>query len=130
MVSSKKPKIAAEDFKSFDTRAEQGLAVARAIDNKTPIPYSVTIRAHKFADFLETLTPKRFELLRLSRAGNRSIAELAVAARRDPSAVSKDIAKLVDLGLVSVVVETNAGHGVKKIVRPVAENIEIRAAVL
>lgn len=130
MVSSKKTKITVDDFKSFDTRAEQGLAVAEAIDNKTPIPFSVTIRAHKFADFLETLTPKRFELLRLSKAGNRSIAELAVAARRDPSAVSKDIAKLVDLGLVSVVVETNAGHGLKKIVRPVAENIEIRAAVL
>jgi predicted transcriptional regulator len=79
---------------------------------------------------LDTLTPKRLELLRLSKAGNRKIAELAIAAHRDPSAVSKDIARLVDLGLVSVVVETNAGHGVKKIVRPVAENIEIRAVVL
>lgn len=129
-MGDSKQNITVDDFKSFDTRAEQGQAVARAIDTKTPIPFSVTIRAHKFADFLENLTPKRFELLRLSKAGNRSIAELAAAVRRDPSAVSKDIAKLVDLGLVRVDVETNAGHGVKKIVRPVAENIEIHAAVL
>lgn len=130
MAATRKAKITLDDFSMFDARAAQGRAVARAIDAKKPIPHSITIKAHKFGDFLETLTPKRFELLRLSKTGKRSIAELAVAAHRDPSAVSKDIAKLVDLGLVTVVVQTNVGHGVKKIVRPVAENIEIRATVL
>jgi predicted transcriptional regulator len=130
MASRKNAKVTLEDFRIFDERASEGLAVARAIDDAKPIPYSVTITAHKFEDFLATLTPKRFELLRLSKAGKHSIAELAAAAGRDPSAVSKDIAKLVELGLVSVVVESNAGHGVKKIVRPVAENIEISAAIL
>jgi predicted transcriptional regulator len=125
MVSEKKDKVTLDDFEMFDARAAAGRAVAHAIDNTMPIPYSVTIRAHKFEDFIATLTPKRFQLLRLSKTGKRSIAELAVAAHRDPSAVSKDIAKLVDLGLVKVVVESNAGHGTKKIVRAVAENIEI-----
>jgi len=127
---AKKSTIKTDDFKMFDVRAKQGQAVAHAIDNQTPIPYAVTIRAHKFQDFIETLTPKRFQLLRLSKAGKRSISELAIAAHRDPSAVSKDVAKLVDLGLVHIVIESNAGHGVKKIVRPVAENIEISATVL
>lgn len=113
----------------FDARAAQGRAVARAIDAKQPIPHAVTIKAHKFMDFLTTLTPKRYELLRLARSGRSSIAELAAATHRDPSAVSKDVAKLMDLGLVTVVVEANSGHGVKKIVRPAAENIEIRAAL-
>lgn len=130
MDGNKKAKICVDDFKMFDTRAAKGRAVARAIDDRTPIPHAVAINSHKFSDFLETLTPKRFELLRLSQTGNRSIAELAAAAHRDPSAVSKDIAKLVELGLVSVVVEINAGHGVKKIVRPLAENIEIRAVAI
>ena len=129
MPTTKKANVTAADFKAFDPRATKGRAVARAIDDGIAIPYAVTITAHKFSYFLETLAPKRFELLQLSKTGTRSITELAVAAHRDPSAVSKDIAKLVNLGLVSVVVETNAGHGVKKIVRPVAENIEIRAAV-
>jgi predicted transcriptional regulator len=130
MPSKKKDKVSLDDFAAFNARAAQGLAVARAIDNATPIPHAITIRAHRFETFLNILTPKRFELLRLSKSGKRSIAELAAAAHRDPSAVSKDIAKLADLGLVHVVVENNSGHGIKKIVRPVAENIEISASVL
>lgn len=130
MTSRSKPKVTLEHYQTLDARAARGRPVARAVDERLPIPYSVTIRAHKFGDFLDALTPKRFELLRLARAGKLSIGELAVAARRDPSTVSKDVAKLVDLGLVNVVIETNAGHGVKKIVRPVAENIEIHAVVL
>lgn len=127
MKSSKK--LTLDDFKVFDERAEEGRAIARAIDNKTPIPHAVTILEHNFEEFLENLTPKRYALLRLSKTGGRSITQLAAAANRDPSAVSKDIAKLVELGLVTVVTEANAGHGVKKIVRRVAENIEIRATV-
>lgn len=129
MTTAKKAKVTPDDFSMFDSRAASGRAVARAVDARKPIPHSVTIKAHKFADFLSTLTPKRYELLRLAKRGKSSIAELAAASHRDPSAVSKDIAKLIDLGLVVVDVETNAGHGVKKIVRPVAENIEIRAVL-
>ena len=130
MVSGRKAKVTMDDFQIFDERAAQGREVARAIDQQTPIPHAVTIRAHRFETFMNVLTPKRFELLRLSKSGKRSITELAAVAHRDPSAVSKDIAKLVELGLVHVVIESNAGHGIKKIVRPVAENIEISAAVL
>lgn len=130
MANSKKAKVSIDDFQMFDARASQGREVARAIDQQAPIPHAVTIRAHRFETFMNVLTPKRFELLRLSKSGKRSIAELAAAAHRDPSAVSKDIAKLAELGLVHIIVESNSGHGIKKIVRPAAENIEISAAVL
>ena len=125
MVSRRKTKITPDDFRMFDARAARGLEVARAIDNKAPMPYSVLVRSHSFEDFVAMLTPKRLELLRLARSGNRSIKELAAAARRDPSAVSKDVAKLVELGLVQVFAEASGGHGVKKIVRPVADDIEV-----
>lgn len=128
MVSSSK-EVTADDFKMFDARAERGRAVARAIDSKTPIPYAVTVTTHTIWDFLEAMTPERQDLLRLAGPGNLSIAELAVAAHRDSSEVSRDIAKLVALGLVSVVIEANAGHGAKNIVRPLAENIEVHAAI-
>lgn len=129
MSTRKKLKVTLDDFKIFDARAAKGIAVARAIDSKTTLPYSVTVTTHKFTDFLSILTPKRFELLRLSKTGNQSIAALAAATQRKPSAVSKDIAKLVDLGLVHVVIEQNPRHGVRKIVQPAAERIEIHGAL-
>jgi predicted transcriptional regulator len=125
----KKEKITSDDFKVMDARFQQGLEVARALDAETEIPHSVIIKGFKFDSFLDTLTPKRMQLLRLAKKKARSIAELATASHRDRSAVSKDIAKLAAIGLVTVIEEINAGHGVKKIVRPVAKNIEIQASL-
>lgn len=127
MNTRKETKVTLDDFKVFDAHAAKGIAVARAIDNKTPIPYSATVTTHELADFLSALTPKRLELLRLSKAGNQSITALSAMTQRTPSSVSKDIAKLVDLGLVSVITESNPGHGVRKIVRPLVEQIEIHS---
>ena len=111
----------------MDERAAAGIAVARAIDAEQPIPFSSTVRSHRFDDFFKTLTPKRFELLKLSQAGKCSITELAIAAGRDRRAVSRDIATLVDLGLVSVFMERPAGQRARKMIRPVLGRIEINA---
>ena len=72
------------------------------------MPYAKTFTSFEFEDFLSQLTPKRFELLRLARNGRLSIAELATAAHRDQSAVSRDVAKLSQLGLVEVEVVTKS----------------------
>lgn len=93
------------------------------------LPYSKTFTSFEFEDFLSQLTPKRFELLRLASKGRLSTAELATAAHRDQSAVSRDVAKLNQLGLVEVEVVTNEGHGRKKIVLPVAATISINASI-
>ena len=93
------------------------------------MPYAKTFTSFEFEDFLSQLTPKRFELLRLASKGRRSIADLAIAAHRDQSAVSRDVAKLSQLGLVKVEVVTNEGHGRKKIVMPVATTISINASI-
>lgn len=123
-------RIGPDDFKGFDKHFQESLEVAQALDAKAPIPHSIHITAYEVCDFLAALTPKRFQLLKLSKKSPRSIAELATAAHRDPSAVSKDVARLVSLGLVTVVEELNAGHGIKKVVRPVASSIEIRASLI
>lgn len=118
-----KKRITEEDFDVFNGRAEQGMEVARALDSKRPIPHSTTVEVSGFAveDFFAALTHKRFEILRLSKKAPRSITELAKAAHRDPSAVSRDVSKLVDLGLVQVIEVSNPGHGTKKVVTPVAQ---------
>lgn len=75
------------------------------------------------------VTPRRFELLRLASKGRRSIGDLAAAAQRDQSAVSKDVARLERLRLVRVESVPNAGHGQKKVVTPVAKTISINASI-
>ncbi len=128
-----KPKITSADFAKnpvLRERARKGKAVARALDEKADaLPYAKTFTSFEFEDFLSQLTPKRFELLRLASKGCRSIADLATAAHRDPSAVSRDVAKLSKLGLVRVEVVPNEGHGQKKIVTPVATTISINASI-
>lgn len=105
-------------------------AVARALDEKADVlPYAKTFTSFAFEDFLSQLTPKRFELLRLASKGRRSISDLATAAHRDQSAVSRDVTKLSKLGLVRVEVVPNDGHGNKKIVMPVATAISINASI-
>ena len=128
-----KAKITLADFaKSTELQehARRSRTVARALDEKADVlPYAKTFTSYEFEDFLSQLTPKRFELLRLASKGRRSIADLATAAHRDQSAVSRDVAKLSQLGLVKVEVVTNEGHGRKKIVMPVATTISINASI-
>ena len=128
-----KQKITLADFAKSPALKAHSLrskAVARALDEQAnSMPYSKEFTSFEFEDFLSQLTPKRFELLRLASKGRRSIADLATAAQRDQSSVSRDVAKLSQLGLVKVEVVTNEGHGRKKIVMPVATTISINASI-
>jgi predicted transcriptional regulator len=128
-----KRKISMADFESNSVLSAHSRAskeVARALDAQADVlPYAKVFTSYEFEDFLTQLTPKRFELLRLASKGGRSIADLAAAAHRDPSAVSKDVGRLAKLGLVRVDAVRNDGHGQKKIVTPVATTISINASI-
>lgn len=128
---SQKSKITAADFKVLDAHIQKGREVARALDAKADVlPHAMKFTSVQFEDFIGELTPKRFQLLRMAAKGEKSIAELATASKRDQSAVSKDIARLSRLGLVKVEARVNAGHGVKKVVTPIAESISIQASLV
>ena len=128
-----KQKITLADFaKSPALKAHsiRSKAVARALDKQADsLPYSKVFTSFEFEDFLAQLTPKRFELLRIASKGRHSIADLAIASHRNPSAVSRDVSKLSELGLVKVESVSNEGHGQKKIVLPAANTISISAAI-
>ena len=127
-----KPKITPADFAKSPTlqqRSRNGRAVARALDqNADALPFAKNFTSYELEHFLSQLTPKRFELLRLASRGRRSIADLATASHRNPAAVSRDVAKLHQLGLVRIEVVVNEGHGRKKIVMPIASTISINAS--
>ena len=129
-----KQKMTVDDFKRdavLSEHSRKSKELARALDAKVDsLPYSRVLTSFEFEDFLSQLTPKWFELLRLASKGGRSIADLAAAAHRDPSAVSKDVSRLTKLGLVKVELVQNDGHGQKKIVSPVATTISINASIV
>lgn len=128
-----KRKISIEDFKNdrvLSLHIRKSKEVARVLDAESEtLPYSKVFNSYEFEDFLSQLTPKRFELLRLASKGGRSIADLAAASHRDPSAVSKDVLRLSKLGLVTVESVQNDGHGQKKIVTTIATTISINASI-
>lgn len=128
-----KQKTTLADFAKSSTlkaHSERSKAVARAMDeNAEALPYAMTFHSFGLKDFLSQLTPKRYELLRLASKGRRSVSDLAAAAHRDRSAVSRDVAKLSKLGLVKTEIIANAGHGQKKIVMPIATTISINAPI-
>jgi predicted transcriptional regulator len=128
-----KQKITLADFakspvlKAHSTKSK---AVARALDEQADsMPYAKVFTSLEFEDFLTQLTPKRFELLRMASKGRYSIADLATASHRNPSAVSRDVSKLSALGLVKVESVSNEGHGRKKVVMAVASTISINASI-
>lgn len=128
-----KPKITLADFAKSATlqaHSSKSMAVARALDAQADtLPYAKVFTSLEFEDFLTQLTPKRFELLRIASKGRHSIADLAIASHRKPSAVSRDVSKLSALGLVKVESVINEGHGQKKVVMPVASTISINASI-
>lgn len=124
-------KITKEDFaksKVLREHSQRSKEVARALDAKVAtLPHARVFTSVQFEKFVTELTPKRFELLRLAIKRRRSINDLATASHREPSAVSRDVAKLQKLGLVRVDLVPNPGHGQMKMVTPVATRISIDA---
>lgn len=122
-------KISVADFDrdaTLQQHLKRGREVARALDaGADSLPYGVTSTNVEFGSFISQLTPERFELLRLTLRKTRSISELAQALHREPSAVSKDVARLKKLGLVRIEHVSDARHGRKQMVVPVADSISI-----
>lgn len=135
MPAKKAPqKISMQDFERsrvLSAHSARSRKVARALDADAKVlPHAQVFTSFEFEEFISQLTPKRFQILRLTAKGGRSIAELAESSHRDRAAVSKDVAQLQKMGLVKVDSVINVGHGTKKIVTPVADTISINAAIV
>lgn len=81
------------------------------------------------AMMIECLTAQRVRLVETARRKPMSITALAAELGRNHGSVTRDVNKLKKYGLVRLREEVNPGHGVVQIVEPVAQTIEIRAAL-
>ena len=119
-----KTTIRADGFEGFAKRA---VARARKLDRRESIEAEVTLSFADPLDMLEVLTAKRVRLVEAARERRHSVSSLALALKRDPKSVRRDVVKLEQAGMLRTYEETNPGHGRVRIVEPVAGRVEIRA---
>lgn len=109
----------------FEGYAKRALARARKMDRKERIKPEVSITFDSPLAMAEILTVQRVRLLQQVRSQSASISELAKVLKRDAAAVRKDVLKLERAGVVRTEQKVNPGHGLVKIVSPVAKGYQL-----
>ena len=77
----------------------------------------------------EVMTAQRMRLFQTARKKKLSISALAEELGRNRGSVTRDVNKLKQFGLIRLREQVNPGHGVVQIVEPIAQKIEMRAAL-
>jgi len=112
--------IKVESPKDFFNR---GKVVAQLADQGKTIQRERIIAFEDPEDMARLITTAKLALFREVRQGAGSITELAERLHRDRSAVKRDIDELEKAGLIEVQDMPLPGHGRKKEVRAVAEQV-------
>jgi len=107
--------------------------VRRSLDRAAKMERGERLEPEKIITFgdpmmmFELMTVQRLRLFQTARKKKLSISALAVELGRNRGAVTRDVNKLKQFGLIRLREETNRGHGIVQIVEPVAKKIEMRA---
>ncbi len=77
-------------------------------------------------DMMEILSRERIRVCVTAREKPRSVTALAEALGRNRRAVTRDVKRLTELGLLRLRKEVNPGHGQLTVVETVAERFDVR----
>jgi len=111
----------------FEGHMRRSLARAEKMEKGERLPSQ---RIITFADplhLLECITAQRMRLCQVARKKRLSISGLAEELGRNRGSVTRDVNRLKQLGLIRLREEVNPGHGVVKIVEPVAMKFDLRS---
>ncbi len=116
---------------TLDDFFDSALESAKEIDNKANVTEKHTIWMET-DDLLNILKPQRTKLIKYLR--NKSKVDYSTLLKeldKTPTSLNKDLELLYKIGLVDILKEPNAGHGIKKVIKPLYENekLEFRAVV-
>lgn len=114
-----------EDF--FDSAME----TAKQIDNNEKVTPKHTIWMET-NDLLSILKPQRTKLIQYLRNKTKVYYSVILdELKKSPSSLNKDLELLSKYQLIDILKEPNAGHGIRKIIKPLYTNeqIEFRATV-
>ena len=112
--------LTAEKPERFFSR---GKTVAKLADAGKAIPVEYIIAFEDSEDMARLVTTAKLALFRAVRESPGSITELSDRLQRDRSAVKRDIDMLEKAGLITVEDIPHAGHGRKKEIRVVADQV-------
>lgn len=102
---------------------KRGKLVAKLADQGKANPREHIIAFEDPEDMARLITTAKLALFRAVHLGAGSITELAVRLHRDRSAVKRDIDDLEKAGLIEIQDMPLPGHGRKREVRAVAEQV-------
>lgn len=103
--------------------------IALRIDQGKALQPEYTLTFEDPADMFSVMSPGRLELFRAAKKEPSSITALAQRLKRDRSSVKKDVDQLVAAGLLDVKEAPLPGHGRQKMVRAIADRIQLQAVV-
>lgn len=102
---------------------------ARRADCGAPFDGTITLSFEEPRRMLDVLTRNRQALVREVMRQPDTIPDLAKRLGRNRIAVSKDVSLLEKVGVVQSERVPNPGHGINKLVQPVARRIELVSVI-
>jgi len=115
-------------IEEFFSSAKQ---TARQIDNSEKVTPKHTIWMET-DDLLNILKPQRTKLIKyLQKRTKVYYSDILEELKKSPSSLNQDLELLFKYQLIDILKEPNAGHGIRKVIKPlyVNEQIEFRAVV-
>ena len=112
------------DAKDFFARAK---AAARKADRGERLEKAMTLSFEDPAQMFAALSKTRRQLLQEVMTESKSISQLVEILQRNRRAVTRDVGKLEELGLLITKLQMNPGHGIQTWVQSVAPQIELVA---
>jgi len=116
---------------TIDDFFDSALESAKEIDNKASVTDKHTIWMET-EDLLNILKPQRTKLIKYLRDKSKvDYSTLLKELDKSPTSLNKDLEFLYKVGLVDILKESNAGHGIKKVIKPLYKNekLEFKAIV-
>ncbi len=117
-----KAKIFTDGFEGHRKRSK---ALVEKLTRGEKIESEIAITFADPLDLLGFLSAERIRLCDVARKKTLSVTELARELRRDRKAVTRDVAKLEQAGLLRTRLQPNPGHGHVRVVEPVAQKFEL-----
>ena len=120
-------KVSSGSVEDFFKRSHER---AVKLDRKEKLPTDLRVTFEDPADLMRALSAQRVKVLQVVKRSPRpTVTKLANMLKRDRKSVTRDIVVLEKLGLIRTRTEANPGHGVVKVVEPLAERYHLTATL-